>query len=257
MCQLFGVSAKEPVNIGEKLKLFWQNSCIHAHGWGYASLQPEGSQIAREAGQALSSKYINKWQERPICADKAFAHIRYATIGGLEIENCHPFAKRDSTGREWVLMHQGTIFDYHPTNEYIFSQSGSTDSERILLLLVDTVNRAIEENGGELDSERRFAVIENLIFDMAEGNKLNLAIYDGELLYLHSNYRDTLYLSREDETLFFCTVKLFDGTWEPLPLCTLVSFKDANTEQFGSCHGKEYFDNEADQKYLYEGFANL
>jgi glutamine amidotransferase len=183
--------------------------------------------------------------------------MRYATIGDVSEENCHPFAASDGGGRQWTLMHQGTIFDYHPTNAFLHTQKGDTDSERILLFLIDVINDETLLAGRALSEDERFSVLEREITKMSAGNKLNLAVFDSEILYLHTNYRGTLYANRVEDGFIFCTVPLDDGDWTPHTLNTLCSYKNGKLLRTGKTHENEYVDNEEDQKYLYLTFSGL
>ncbi len=52
---------------------------------------------------------------------------------------------------------------------------------------------------------------------MAKGNKLNLLFYDGNIMYAHSNYKNSLYFKQDGETVYFATVPLDNSGWEALP----------------------------------------
>ena len=61
------------------------------------------------------------------------AYIRSATIGEVSDNNAHPFTGIDKFGRQWVLCHNGTLFDAPELDKYHYIQEGSTDSERLFL----------------------------------------------------------------------------------------------------------------------------
>jgi hypothetical protein len=93
---------------------------------------------------------------------------------------------------------------------------------------------------------------------MAPGNKINLAIYDGEQVYLHSNYADSLYLCFRENTLLFCTVPLTENeAWKKIRLNTLFSLRDGDITKEGTPHNNTYIDTEEDVKRLYAIYANL
>ena len=46
-------------------------------------------------------------------------HIRLATVGSRDYENCHPFVREDNYGRHWTLIHNGTMFDCPQLSRYI------------------------------------------------------------------------------------------------------------------------------------------
>ena len=178
-------------------------------------------------------------------------------MGITEYVNCHPFVLRDNSDRCWTLAHNGTIFDYPRQNAYLHRQEGRTDSERILYFLVDQVNLRQADLGRALSREERFALLDELVSDMAQGNKLNLLIYDGELLYVHTNYANSLYLSQRKDALVFATAPLDRGCWRPHPFTTLCAYQDGHRLFQGADHGKEYHDNAEDMHMIFADYAEL
>ena len=142
MCELFGITSAESHEINNDLKEFFSHSNAHPHGWGLACLEANNVQIEKEPIQASKSNHLRERLSTPIIAKTALAHIRYATIGNIDYNNCHPFIAKDQQGRTWTLIHNGTIFNGKPLNKYADFQNGDTDSERILLYLVDQINQA-------------------------------------------------------------------------------------------------------------------
>ena len=41
MCEIFGVSGKNPIQLNHYLKAFFEHSNVHLHGWGMASFDDE------------------------------------------------------------------------------------------------------------------------------------------------------------------------------------------------------------------------
>lgn len=144
--------------------------------------------------------------------------------------NCHPFVGRDNRGRVWTLAHNGTVFRGDALGPYFAAQEGRTDSERLLLLLLDRVGARQDALGRALGPEERFAEFAVLAHELSPGNKLNLLVYDGEALYAHANAAGSLHL-REDPSgaAVLSTRPLGSGDgWEPLPLCTPVAYRMAD-----------------------------
>ena len=189
MCELFGINSEENIQINDYLKEFFSHSYAHPHGWGMACMNENMVQVEKEPMQASKSNYLKERLSVPVQAKNAFAHIRYATIGNVEYRNCHPYTKKDKSGRWWTLIHNGTIFDYAPLNKYVSIQNGDTDSERILLYLVELVDQEERRLQRTLDAKERFWLLDSVIAKMAEGNKLNLMLYDC-LLYTSPSPRD-------------------------------------------------------------------
>ncbi len=257
MCELFGFSAKTDLKANDLLKLFYKRSCNHPHGWGLAYLSGGDMVVAKEPLQASESSYLKELLSAPIASTVLMAHIRYATIGNVERYNCHPYCESDCCARKWTLIHNGTIFDYPPLNKYFRRQCGETDSERILLHIVSEINRAQRQKGGSLSFRERFSVLDNIISCMAKGNKLNLIIYDGEYMYLHTNYRNSLYYLKQDNAIIFATYPLTDDNWQNVDFTSPIAVKDAEFVAHGTNHGCEYIDNADAMMHLYSIFSEL
>lgn len=237
MCELFGINSEDSREINDYLKEFFSHSTRHPHGWGMASMEEWQIQIEKEPVQASKSNYLKERLSVPFTVKNAFAHIRYATIGNVEYGNCHPFTLKDKGGRQWTLMHNGTIFDYPPLNRYVEIQKGDTDSERILRYIVDLVNEEEKRLGRAMKAEERFFLLDTVITEMAKGNKLNLMLYDGELFYVHTNYAGSLYELNKEHQALFSTVPLSEEDWHPVTFTTLLAYRQGQIVFRGTNHG--------------------
>lgn len=256
MCEIFGYCSRNGGIINEYLKTFYSHSNEHPHGWGLACLDGNEAMIEKEPIQATKSNYLKERLTQPIQTKNVFAHIRYATIGNVEYRNCHPYTKKDNRGRRWTEIHNGTIFDYAPLYKYVKLQEGDTDSERILLYLVDKINQAEKENKN-LNGRERFTIIDCIISNMAKGNKLNMIIDDGEYMYVHTNYKDSLYYLEKEKQIFFSTQPLSGEDWKPVPFTRLLAYKNGELVFEGTNHGNEYIDNEENMKLIFQIFSEL
>ncbi len=256
MCELYGLSSGHRELCNKELKEFFDHSVKHPHGWGLAVMDGNEVQIEKEPLQASRSFYLHERLSEPIRAKNLLAHIRYATIGNLCFSNCHPFSGKDSSGRRWTLIHNGTIFEYAPLNGYIKKQQGETDSERILLYILDCMNRSIRENG-PLEDRVRFRILDEVICEMAAGNKLNLLFFDGEYMYVHTNYENSLYFSQEEDRTCFATRPLGDALWEPVPMTTLLAYRGGELVFTGTNHGNCYVRDQKAIDQLYQIFSHL
>jgi len=256
MCELFGSRSDHPLELNEYLKEFYSHSPHHPNGWGLALLDGNETHIEKEPLQADKSLYLRERLSVPVQGQMVLAHIRYATIGNVEYCNCHPFTGKDCSGRRWTLIHNGTIFEYEPLNGTAARQSGETDSERILLYLLEQMNREIRSKG-ILNAARRFQLLNELVCQMASGNKLNLIFSDGEYEYIHTNYANSLYQQLGKGQVVFSTQPLGGNGWEPVPMTTLLAYKDGRLVFTGTNHGETYIDSEENMKYIYQIFAEL
>ncbi len=257
MCELFGISAAREIPAEELLREFFSHSVRHPNGWGLATFPYGEVSIEKEPVQASKSAYLKERLRGSVRASALLAHIRLATMGNMEYDNCHPFMRQDSCGRRWVLIHNGTIFDYPPLSPYQYLQTGRTDSERVLLYLVDKIDQRQQELGRALTAQERCVLLDGLVANMAPGNKLNLLLYDGELMYAHTNYADSLYVRQTGDAALFATVPLDHGAWEPMPFTALCAYRAGQKVYEGKPHGAEYFVNEEDMLYLFAAYSNL
>ncbi|MFV0528192.1 MAG: class II glutamine amidotransferase [Lachnospiraceae bacterium] len=257
MCKIWGFTSKKEREINEYLRIFYQAGCQHPHGWGLAYQEQQEILTEKEPVSALSSSYLKERLSVPIYTATALAHIRYATIGAVEYRNCHPFTGYDISGRKWTLIHNGTIFHYEPLNVYAKRQQGDTDSERILLYILERLNAGIRDKGGPLLAAERFAIIDEVVRGMSEGNKLNLLLADGETVYAHTNLRESLYCLKEKDSAMFSTSPLTDQDWRPLSFMQLQGYQEGKLVLEGQKHSNEYIETQEQLKYIYQAFAEL
>ena len=92
---------------------------------------------------------------------------------------------------------------------------------------------------------------------LAKGNKLNLLIFDGEVMYAHTNFRGALHFLKDEDSIAFSTQPLSYGEWHPVPFTTLVAAKDGSFVREGSPHGNEYVHNPEDYQMVYMNYSRL
>nr|MBQ5525697.1 class II glutamine amidotransferase [Succinivibrionaceae bacterium] len=264
MCELFGLSSRDKIEVNEYLRAFFRHSEQHPHGWGLAQFFGNAVQIEKEPVAAVESQYLNTRLSFPIDAKSLIAHIRLASVGRLRYENCHPFVLRDIDGRAWTFAHNGTIFSPGRSNGasidfYKDRQQGGTDSERVLLYLIDRINQKRKELGRRLEAEDRFTLLDELIAELSHSNKLNLLIWDGEYLYAHTNYADTLFTRKitVSGSLLIATKPIDNLKWEHVPFLQLQVYKDGETVWQGRHKSDQFFDREKNWEYRNIDFASL
>jgi predicted glutamine amidotransferase len=175
MCRLFGAAASAPVDISFEL-LEADNPVVeqseeHDSGWGiayYRDGQPHvqrfphaahGDHAFHEAAEALSTLFV--------------VHVRRATLGGLKLENTHPFS-RDL----YTYCHNGTILGSNALLELSDrAPLGETDSERFFNALM-----AGFEAGNVIGSLRRTV---EAVCDRCSFSALNFLFCDGRRLYAY------------------------------------------------------------------------
>ncbi len=251
MCEIFCFNSDKPKQINQCLECFYQHSDEHPHGWGLATMQSDEFIITKEPVKATCSQNLKDILSNPVVGKNVFAHIRLATVGEIISPNCHPFTEADDNNRRWMLIHNGTIFDYPKLNEYKDKEKGDTDSERILLYIIDKVNE-FEKNLGRLSTiKERFNLLNDIISDLSKNNKLNLMIYDGDLTYIHSNMRDSLYYLKNDDGFLVASTPLSDDEgWKPAEVNKLFGIIDGNIIFESQEHQNEFIFTEEHEKAI-------
>jgi len=259
MCELLGINSRKRIEVNRWIREFYSHSEKHSHGWGMAQFYGSAVQLEKEPMQANASMYLHSRINHPIIIDNLIGHIRLASVGNLSYENTHPFVKHDNRGRCWTLAHNGTIFDFPLMDAYKSVQEGTTDSERILYYLLHQINKRQDELDRALEDEERFLLLEQLITGItrasgpgSRGNKLNLLLWDGQYMYVHSNYADTLFVKQTSDSVLFATTPLDkDGDWRPLPFLRLLVYRQGNLVFEGQERSTQYFDRIKDEEYQY------
>lgn len=243
MCELFAASLKIKTRVNKYLNELRSHSHQHPDGWGMAVFDDAGVTLTREDCPAYESRLMEDILSSEIMAKDIIGHIRLATRGELILENCHPFVREDNRGRTWTVAHNGTIFSSELLDTYKDMQVGSTDSERIILHLIHKINSLNDKSKTEVSLDERCRMMDEIVLSIARPNKLNLMVYDGEALYIHTNMRDTLFYREIDEGLIFGTAPLDEDTdsWKPLEMMRLLAFKGGQQIYSGTKHDYEYF----------------
>ena len=257
MCELFGVTANIKIKINNLLKTFFEHSIEHRNGWGLAMLDDGSVSIEKEPVKATDSLYLKNRLTGRLETSRCMAHIRKATVGEVSFDNTHPFVKRDESGRTWVLVHNGTIFESPILSAYQYEQHGTTDSERILLYIVDHVNRHYLQEMNSFDANDRIRLVDQLIKRITPGNKVNILIYDGDYFYVHKNEKGTLFKSERNGSVIFSTHPITQSGWVEVPQNQLFVYKDGVLIYEGAKHENSYIHDEEKMKLLYLEYAAL
>ena len=258
MCEIFCFNSNKPKQVNECLQCFYNHSEEHPDGWGLANMQSDEFVIDKEPVKANCSQHLKDILSNPVVSKNVFAHIRLATMGEIISPNCHPFTEADDNNRSWMLIHNGTIFDYPKLDEYVEKETGSTDSERILLYIIDKVNDFEAEKGAPSTIKERFYLLAGIVEDLSKNNKLNLMIYDGDLTYIHSNMKDSLYYLKNDEGFLVATTPLTDDEgWLPVELNKLFGLIDGKIIFESEEHENEFIQTEEHERAIEEFLNSL
>ena len=109
MCELFGLTGPYAVTVNKYLKSFVCHSTDHPNGWGIAVFSGDGANIEKAPEAAFPSSYLKARLKASVRARTMMAHIRFATRGQIEYDNCHPFTKREKSGSSWTFLQNRTL----------------------------------------------------------------------------------------------------------------------------------------------------
>lgn len=155
MCRLVGWSGERPRTLADllgadALARFTDLSAVHGHGWGFGYLDPS-------TGRPRTIRSTRRAKDDPDFAEAAHTlavpaavvHLRWASPGySAGLANTHPF-----TADGWALIHNGAIGPSSRIDDLLRPDSGrrplgSTDSERLLLALLDELAPARPARAG-------------------------------------------------------------------------------------------------------------
>lgn len=247
MCELFAANLNHPQALNAQLSTFFGDALMHPHGWGLAVRNRDGSlSLVKEAVRATDSLLLSQIMREQVESPHVLAHIRYATAGRISYDNTHPFEGRDALGTTWAFVHNGSVFNQDLIEAYRPVAQGQSDSERVLLYLLDALRRGYQEaqggargagalglgrHGNAADNgavfDVRFRALAGALGGLSAGNKLNVILDDGTFTYVHTNTEDaTLFSKRTQDGVLFCTRPLDDRGWQPVPRCRLLAYRE-------------------------------
>jgi glutamine amidotransferase len=194
MCRLLGLIANKPVDfkfsLKEGPKTLADMSEQNPHGWGLGWYQPDGlPKVAKEPRKARDNEQFCRTAAEGF-SHIFIAHVRFASVGGVSVENCHPFQSD-----KWLFAHNGTIRRadceslrrrLNPNRQDAIR--GQTDSEVFFHWLLQNI-------------ESSDSVVEGLrkaIHTISDYSALNFLLSDGDVLYA---YRDAK--QKGDYTLYW------------------------------------------------------
>ncbi len=248
MGRIMALSGLDPLPIKESLNAFYplcEDGKImgamnpgHLDGWGISAFSA-GRAVYCERRAESASQERPRWDAAIARAERTrtpvlMAQFRKASQGGRDIANTHPFHYRD-----WVFMHNGTIFNAGILSLEDAQPQGTTDSERLMLWLLekmipdlDPTARLVEL----LQEARRSLQFTSLAILLSDGKKLWVYREAGtarmekqETLADRENYY-TLYSTRRGDSTVLCSEPLsaMAKDWTPLPTKTLMVYTPGN-----------------------------
>jgi predicted glutamine amidotransferase len=224
MCRVFGCVSAEPVSVRHEL-LEAENPIIrqseeHDSGWGmavYARADGADPRVVRfpEAAYA-DGDFVGATSLRGRLFN---VHVRRATMGGLTLENTHPFCLGN-----YSLSHNGTILEYLRLREPgVRPAEGHTDSEHLFNLLMRDF-----DPGDTAGSLRR--VLETVV-RRSPFSGLNLLFSDGERLYAYRLGIFELHWLARPGQLLVASERVTDERWHTVQQDVLLTLDPGDLEE--------------------------
>jgi predicted glutamine amidotransferase len=187
MCQLLGMNCNVPTDICfsfEGFRARGGKTDEHRDGWGIAFFETLGCRIFLDVNPSVNSAIAELVRHYPIRSKHVIAHIRKATVGGVALENCHPF-QRELWGRYWVFAHNGDLPNFHPENAGVYRPVGQTDSERAFCLILETLRQTFPDQKPPL--HQLYTALKDITTTIAAWGTFNYLLSDGEHFFAHSS----------------------------------------------------------------------
>lgn len=233
MCEIYGFCGSRPIKLNKYTDEFWLHSRIHQDGFGYYLADKDDLYV--NPNSAMSC--IDKLSHKSFLSKLALCHIRFKTHGPATIKNCHPFIKYDNHGVQWSLIHNGYISDNEITTALSSFQDGETDSERILLAIINSINYFYDHSYIDDKNDFKFylyVTIEDVLHKLSDLGKTNLIFTDNYTnnMYVFMNSPKTLYYLDTFYGVHFSTTPLSHESWKPVEPYKLHIFNKGNKLNF-------------------------
>lgn len=194
MCELFGLSASQPVSARRELEQFRLRGGLAADspdGWGLAWWENGGFHLTKEPQPAYRSTRFKTLCEttRSILV---IAHVRKARFPPINtLNNTHPF-QHLCCGRTWVFAHNGLVPDIvemeHENDGSVCRPAGETDSEHAFCHLLGHISR-IFHHSRPADTATSFQTLAMMSELIASHGKFNFLMSEGEHLMAYGHDR--------------------------------------------------------------------
>lgn len=183
MCQLLGMNCATPTDITFSFTGFSARGGVtsdHADGWGIAFFEDKACRLFIDHESAATSPIAELVKRYPIKSRNVIAHIRKATQGRIELENCHPFM-RELWGRHWIFAHNGDLKDYAPRLDGPYQPVGTTDSEQAYCAIMQGLRLRFGNTAPDLDT--LFDALAELVTPIQSHGTFNFLMSNGQALF--------------------------------------------------------------------------
>lgn len=193
MCELFGISSKQPTTVQLSLTEFARRGGAtgpHIDGWGVAFFRDGDVQLIREPEPSAHSAHLRFIHDRHVPSPLLISHIRRATQGEVCLRNTQPFS-RELGGRPHIFAHNGDLGVIRQCADFASSHYrtiGDTDSEYAFCYLLSLL-QPLWQAAMPPDFGQRLAVFSRFAEIMTEFGEANFLYSDGDYLFVHAHRR--------------------------------------------------------------------
>ena len=154
----------------------------HADGFGIAFFEDKACRLFIDHQASARSPIADLVKKYPIKSKNTIAHIRKATQGPIQLENCHPFL-RELWGRHWIFAHNGDLQDYAPPLAGVYQPVGTTDSELAFCAIMQHLRARFPAAQPPLDE--LFEALAEVTRDVTRFGVFNFLMSNGQALFAH------------------------------------------------------------------------
>jgi predicted glutamine amidotransferase len=224
MCRVLGCVAAEPVSLRHEL-LEAENPMIrqsedHDSGWGmsvYNRGRGDEPKCVRFPSAAFSDDgFVDATNMRGRIFN---VHVRRATMGGLLLENTHPFCLGP-----YSFSHNGTVMHFPRLLELgVPKPRGTTDSEHLFNYLITHIDR------GDIVGSLRHLV--EKVISRSQFSGLNFLFGDGERLYAYRLGIFELHWLHRPGQLLVASERITDEPWHSVAQDVLLTLDPDDIEE--------------------------
>lgn len=193
MCELFGISSRNPTTVKFSLAEFARrggDTGPHIDGWGIAFFRDGDAAVIREPEPSAHSELLQFIHDQHVPSELVLSHIRKATQGAVSLRNTQPFM-RELGGRPHVFAHNGDLGDLRQRvgiGQSYFRTIGDTDSEHAFCYLLAQLQPLwLAANAPSL--EQRLRAFARFSTHMSMFGAANFLYSDGDYLFVHAHHR--------------------------------------------------------------------
>jgi predicted glutamine amidotransferase len=197
-----------------------RQSEVHDSGWGMASYETADGNEPRVTRYPRAAFQDGDFVEATRREARIFnVHVRRATMGGLSLENTHPFCLGN-----YSFSHNGTVIDFPKLMEPGMRRpAGQTDSEHLFWFLMHRFDP------GDVTGSLRRAV--EGVIERSNFSAVNFLFSDGECLYAYKLGIFELHWLARGDRLMVSTEKLTDEEWHPVRQDVLLTLDPSRPEE--------------------------